>query len=331
MARIRAAVIGLGQAGSRFDEEPRESVWSHVGAYLSLSETYELVAGVDPSPENRERFRRRCPDVATLTTAKELNSIGGAEVISVATPPSVRMEVFETILSADTLPRVIVCEKPLAIEASIRMRLVDLCSQAGVVLLVHYNRRYTTLYQTFASAIRSGRIGELQTLSVRAPNRLWSVGSHAIDLLLYLAGEVPVDWRVLPLPLLAESGEPASDFVCRFPSGAAGRMLTQGPSRILLFEVEAIGTLGRLFANGNGQCLTLESFSPSDKFVGYWVPDQPRIVYRTSPNESAFVNIANEAAAALREGLTPTCSGEMALTSEGWLDRIVALTEESAT
>lgn len=331
MKKLRAAIVGLGQAGSRFDEEPRGAIWSHAGAYLALPEVYELIAGVDPDADNRARFARRCLSASTFADARHLVEKLEIDVVSVATPPAARLEVFKTILGGTRLPKVIVCEKPLATDAVTRNALVAMCEDANVTLLVHYNRRYTEIYRRFASALRDGLIGDVASITVRAPNRLWSIGSHALDLLLYLAGESPRDWRALPLPVLTERGEPAGDFICTFQSGAAGRMLTQGLSRVLIFEVDAVGSKGRLVARGNGQRLELTAFVESSKYLGYLESAPVRLLYRTRANESAFIAVVREAASVAYEQGSATCTGKMAQMSEEFLDQIVKNVEAVGT
>src|SRR5689334_1892585 len=84
--RLRAVVIGLGQVGSRFDEEPgRKAVWSHVGAYLHVAERFELCGATDMAPASVAAFRSRCPDVPVCATIEELMRLR-PQVASVCTP-----------------------------------------------------------------------------------------------------------------------------------------------------------------------------------------------------------------------------------------------------
>ena len=70
--RLRAVVIGLGQVGSRFDEEPgRKLPWSHVGAYLHLADRYSLAGAVEISHHNKVAFGKRCPDVPVYDSVAE--------------------------------------------------------------------------------------------------------------------------------------------------------------------------------------------------------------------------------------------------------------------
>jgi len=320
--KLRAAIVGLGQAGSRFDEEPRGAVWSHAGAFLALSDDYELIAGADPDAENRRRFAARCPDASVFPDAESIRDLD-VDVVSIATPPSVRLAIFKVILGGVRKPKVIVCEKPLSTDAATRKVLVEMCEAANVSLLVNYNRRYSKLYQQFSAALRNGAIGQVASITVRTPNRLWSVGSHALDLLLYLSGELPLEIATLPLPALAERGELAGDFICNFPSGSAGRMLTQGPSRVLIFEADAIGSTGRLTARNNGRQLELVPFVASKEYLGYLECGQPRLLYQTTPDESAFVEVIKEAANLAKNVGSGTCTGQTAMVSEELLDKVV--------
>lgn len=324
--RLRAAVIGLGKAGSRFDEEHRGTIWSHVGAYLALPDTFELVAGVDPNEENRTQFLARCPTVGAYRQLRELKALE-VEVFSIATPHDIRLEIFEEIFSRDQLPKTIICEKPLATNAATRNNLVSLCEANGVNLLVNYNRRYTEVYRKYASMLRHKVIGDLLSITLRVPNRIWSVGSHAVDLLLYLVGEAPEEWKSLALPRLNERGEPAIDFICSFPSGAAGRVLTQATSEFLIFEVDAVGTKGRIIAHENGKYLDLITYDKSNKYRGYFEPTGTTRIFDSSNNESTFINIIKEAAGlSFYKKQKPSLNTISANLSENLIDQIIANT-----
>jgi predicted dehydrogenase len=321
-SKLRAAVVGLGKAGSRFDEEPRGAVWSHVGAYLAANDIYELAGAADPDAESRAAFSRRCPGVPCYTSAAEMCSAIRPDVVSIATPINVREQVFDDLLQGAAAPQAIICEKPLATNGHTRWQCVERCRSKGVPLLVHYNRRYASVYQRICTSIREGLIGDVTSITVRMANRLWSVGSHALDLLLYLAAEQPCTWRGLELPHLAQGGEPAIDFICCFPSGTAGRVLNQGLKQLMIFEADVVGTKGRLLASGNGEMLHYIPFAPSPKYLDYLIGLSPQCLHATPTDESTFVAVVREAAEVLGSGKQPTCSGETALRSEEFLDEL---------
>lgn len=109
---LSAAVIGLGQAGSSFDEEPRPVTWSHAGAYLAVADRYQLAGGAGINKDNRNRFAARCPHAAVFAHGAEMVAEVKPDVVSVCTPPAGRADVVEGLLAAHR-PKGLICEKPL--------------------------------------------------------------------------------------------------------------------------------------------------------------------------------------------------------------------------
>ena len=320
---LTAAIIGLGQAGSRFDEEPRPVTWSHAGAYLAAADRYRLIGGADIKTGNRDRFIARCPDVPVFAQGAEMVAEVKPDVISVCTPPVGRADLVDGVLAVHR-PKVLICEKPLEVEDDRRHRLVDACAKARVPLLVNYSRRYTTVYRKVREALATGRLGKITSITVIAPNRLWSVGSHAVNLLLYLACEVPDRWRALPLPALEEDGEPACDLLCRFPSGVAGRVLTTGFREMLVFEVDIVGRKGRVRIHDNGATATFNAFTDSPQYLGYRVLGQDEVLHQTANAESTFEILVREAADLAEDRGSPSSTGDEALVSEEILGALAA-------
>ncbi|MBF0323931.1 MAG: Gfo/Idh/MocA family oxidoreductase [Alphaproteobacteria bacterium] len=328
MTRFRAAVIGLGQVGSRFDEEPRPAVWSHVGAYLARQDRFELAGGADPSEVNRDRFATRCPGLPTFDDAAALMRSLRPDVVSLCTPHFGRARLVETILAAHR-PRLLICEKPLEVDAAQRQHLLDVCREAGVTTLVHYNRRFMPTFRLALRAMAEGRLGKLTSITVTSPNRLWSVGSHAYDALLYLAGEAPIQWQALPLPALSEGNEPAADFLCRFPSGLAGRIVTGGYKASLIFEFDILGTDGRLTILDNGKRLVFRPLLDSPQYLGYRCLGPEQVWHESPADESSFLAIIDEAADLLSGKIGVSASpAEAAAGSETLLDAVINLARQ---
>ena len=319
--KLSAAVIGLGQVGSRFDEEPRPGAWSHTGAYLAQSERFELLGGADIHKGNRERFAARCPDARVFADPRDMVKQVRPDVLSLCTPPEGRADLVGDLLNVHR-PRILISEKPLEREPAHRHRLVDACADAGVPLLVNYNRRYAGIYRKVREEVAAGRLGRLTSITVTAPNRLWSIGSHAVNLLLFFAGETPMACRTLPLPGLDEGGEPAADLLCRFPSGAAGRVVTAGFCDMLLIEVDIIGREGRIRIQGNGAVATFMPLENSPQFLNYRTPGEESVLYRSAAGESTFETLANEAADIVDGVGEASSTGADALASEAILDRM---------
>jgi predicted dehydrogenase len=319
---LRAAIVGLGQVASRFDEEPRPAVWSHAGAYLALPDDYLLAAGADPSADQRARFQQRCPTAKLFADPVTMLADIRPEVVSVCTPPTGRAELIERLLDS-WHPRVMLCEKPLELTDTGRRSIVARCAAGNIKLLVNYVRRYQSTYRQARQSIADGRIGRVVSVTVRAPNRLWSIGSHAVNLLVFLAGETPTSWTVAPLPAL-EEGEPAANALFQFPSGAAGALITMGRKDVLLFEADVVGETGRIVVTDNGDRVTLTRFQPSPAFVGYRVPGTPLELGTRQVGHSPFIELVREAAALARQPDRSSTDGADALASESVVEAIAA-------
>jgi len=311
---LSAVVIGLGRIGSRFDEEPgRDAVWSHVGAYQACADEVRLVGAVEPRQDNRIAFGERCPGVPVMETAEALFATVQPDIVSICTPYGSHAAVLDTSLSCDSV-KAIWCEKPLAGSLEESERMVAACQSRGVPLVVSHVRRWMPLWQRMADRIRNGDVGDLVSLRVAMPNRLFSIGSHAIDLALMLGGRA-ADAVALPIPSLEEDGEPAVSALVAFESGASGVVQVTGRKANLVIEAEAFGTQGRLSAREDTGTLQLETFSPSSRYAGYETLGDPVTeVVGDLDSSSPFVAIAREVAALAQNPDQPaTCDGAGAL------------------
>lgn len=327
--RLRAAIIGLGQVGSRFDEEPRESIWSHAGAYLEPTTGYELVAGADPSEDQRQRFQKRCPGARVYADPGEMLKAHAPDVVSVCTPAGGRADLVTRLLEVHH-PKVLLCEKPLEMTLEARRRIIDACASAGTHLIVNYTRRYEHVYRAVKTALAEGRVGKLRSITVRAPNRLWTIGCHALDAISFFAGHERASVvHAIGRPSLEEGGEPAADALLAYPDDVVAHLVTIGMKANLLFEIDLIGSGGRIQIVDNGKRATASIFEASTQFVGYETLTEPVTLTARPAGYSPFVELVREAALAARAlgGLTPHISstGTGAMATESLLEDIVNL------
>jgi predicted dehydrogenase len=321
--RLRAVVVGLGQAGSRFDEEPgRTVVWSHVGAYLALAARVVLAGAMEVAPANAAAFRARCPAVPVHTDVARLIAECRPHIASICTPADSHGDVLFRLLECKEV-RLIWCEKPLSSRLDEARRMVEACQVRGVKLMVSYNRHWLPLWRAVQTHIADGAVGNLRSVRVSFPNRLFSIGSHAIDLSLMLGGTVE-SAAALRLPGLEETGEPAVAAILRYVSGTAGIVQVTGLSRQLMVEAEAIGDDGRLAAREDRGTITIERFEPSPTYTGYRQLGASRVERVDDANFSAFVAMAENAIAAVTNDAPLACDGVHALEVQRVLEIMAA-------
>lgn len=259
MSRYRAAIVGLGQVGLLFDrDEKRRGVWTHFSAYERLPDRYELVAVCDVDAERRAQAVERRPEVRAFASLGELLDAERLEVLSVCTPDDVHADHVE---AAAGRVRAIVCEKPLSDSYARGAAAVDACARAGTLLAVNYYKRFETAVQRAAGAIAQGLVGDVRTALALYTGPLDAVGSHAADLLSFLLGPLSVS-GVVP----GASGPVA---LLRSADGAVSVLAGVGGRADLIFEIDVIGSEGRIRILDNCGRIDVMRFAPSSRYGGY--------------------------------------------------------------
>lgn len=315
MARkLRALVIGLGRVGSRFDEEPeRREVWTHVGAYLALPDRFDLVGACEPDRENAQAFHRRCPAVPLFDTVADLPGDLAPDLVSICTPAETHRQVLEEVVER-LRPRIVWCEKPLAVTVADAEAMVDFCAKRDVTVVVSHVRRWLPLWRRTRELVADGAVGTVRSVRVAMPNRLFTIGSHAIDLLLFLGGPVETV-KALDIPALEEDGEPAVAALFCYQSGAVGMLEVTGYRDGLVVEAAITGDQGRVSAREDRGLLTIEKFSPSEAYAGYRQLVEVGVErHGTGADTSPFVAIAEEIVSLAADSKRrPRCDGADAL------------------
>ncbi len=321
--RLKTVIVGLGRAGSRFDEEPgRGVVWSHAGAYLARQDAFTIIGACDSDGDARAAFDRRCPGVAVFDSLDGLIQGTRPDIASICTPVDSHALVLHQILNMSSL-QTIWCEKPMAASLAEGEGMVDACTARGVRLVISHGRRWLPLWRRFSQMLAEGAVGPLVSLRIAMPNRLWSVTSHAVDLALMIAGPV-TEVQSFDLPELAEDEEPAKAAFLRFRSGAYGIIQITGKKNALLVEAEAIGETGRLLANESSGAIRRESFVRSENFGGYQeLAAAGETHHGTLSDSSHFAAICDEIAElSHRADEEVTCSGADALATQHVLEEM---------
>ncbi len=87
-------------------------------------------------------------------------------------------------------PRLIFCEKPLTSAAQESEQCVQQCEQAGVLLAVNHLRRWAPDVRRLREELHAGTWGELRSVVGHYNKGILNNGSHMIDLLNFLVGQL---------------------------------------------------------------------------------------------------------------------------------------------
>jgi len=195
-------IIGCGNIAGGFDEgrEPDAPPFTHAGAYRQHP-AFSVAACVEPDTQRRAAFQSHW---GVAEGAASVGALGAAPgrfaVISICSPTEWHAAQIDAALALR--PRLIFCEKPLSKSLAETEELVRRCAAAGVLLAVNYTRRWDPRLVAFADELRRGEWGALRSVSATYGKGIVHNGSHMIDLLALLLGELD----------LLSAGHPSFDF-----------------------------------------------------------------------------------------------------------------------
>ncbi|MCJ8008254.1 Gfo/Idh/MocA family protein [Lederbergia wuyishanensis] len=153
MKQLRIGIIG---AGGR----------SSIVEYWHKPEGNSVVVGAaDVSLQLLERFKKDVNKDGFITTDyKELLKRDDIDAIAIFSPDFLHEEHAIAALRAG---KHVYCEKPLAITPEGCDRILDEWKKSGKHLMIGFNMRYMSMYQTMKEIIDSGVIGEIKAVWVR--------------------------------------------------------------------------------------------------------------------------------------------------------------------
>lgn len=198
MKKLRAAVIGSGAIAHH----------CHIPGYQK-NRGCELVAIVDPSPQNLKSACEKFGIQKTYANVEDLFAQEKIDVVSVASPNA-----FHAEHAVDALQRGchVLCEKPLALSMKEAQSIQKAALKAGTIFMVAFSNR---LYQGNIKAkqwLDKGKIGKPYMIRIRFAHQgpmsgwamsdwfykppvagggaLFDMGIHAIDLAAYYFGPI---------------------------------------------------------------------------------------------------------------------------------------------
>jgi 1,5-anhydro-D-fructose reductase (1,5-anhydro-D-mannitol-forming) len=249
MAIVRWGIIGCGDVAEKKG-----------GPALYQAESSELIAVMRRDRAKAEDFARRHGAKRAYDTVETLLADPEIDAVYIATPPHLHCP---QTLQAAAAGKSVLVEKPMALNTAECEQMIAACSAAGVSLHVAYYRRYWPKFQAIKAVLEAGELGttlgaRLQ-LCTQAAGSGWrvdpaisggghvvDVGSHRLDMLLFLLGEVVETQGFAANRLGHHSAENDSVFALRFASGAlasASFHFHTSPSRDVLEIFGSQGTL----------------------------------------------------------------------------------------
>lgn len=316
MKKYSCAIVGLGQVGQLFDlDKLRTGIWTHFSAYERLTEQFELVAVCDPDQSKLEIAAERKSTLSLYKSLDDMLSNEQIDVISLCSPPQYHSD---QILASCKKVKAIICEKPLGVGLDECSRAVKECDDNGTVLVVNYYKRLDGCIPQVKKLMAA--IGELSYINAYYSGPLDAVGSHAINLLQYFAGD-------LEFKTASCGAAELYNAQFKFAGGKIAQLVCTGPRESLIFELDIIGASGRIRVLDNCSHFEFYRFEESSRYAGYEELEQQDIEQEEA--QERFLPMFEEVYKALNnETLKLSFAGKDALQTQQLINQISGITAD---
>ncbi len=215
---LRIGVVGLGYWGP------------NLARNFSDLPGCELAWCCDASAEVRGRVQERFPGTRFTGELDDLLNDDRLDALVLATPVLTHAELAVRVLEAGKHCFV---EKPLAQSVADAERAIAAAAASGRVLMVGHLLEYHPGVRKLGDLADSGELGEIYYIygnrlnlgKLRADeNALWSLGAHDVSVVLYLAGEEPIEAVARGESYVRDGVEDVVFCFLRFPSGLAAHL-----------------------------------------------------------------------------------------------------------
>lgn len=265
--KLRAGIVGCGRIGCGFDDDPRRKyVSTHARAYLCTAGV-ELAALCDTDHEKRKRHGAKFGVSALYSDYACMLQCEHLDLVSVCTASSSHLEVVRAAVASGV--RGIFCEKPIADSVEAADEMIRLCAANDVALLVDHQRRFDPMHQRLAKFVRDGGMGQLQQVTCYYTAGIANTGTHLFDLLRLYAGEIA--WAEGRVSACAShsAADPNINGWFGLSCGALAAIQACDVSAYTIFEMNLLGTKGRLRIGSHGFRAEFEEARESERYSGY--------------------------------------------------------------
>jgi predicted dehydrogenase len=267
MTSYRAAVVGCGRIGCGFDDEPSRGYTStHAGAY-SKTPGVELIALADLDLAQLGHYADKFAVPGRYQDYRKMLAEEKLDILSVCTWSDTHREIVEAAVEAGI--KTVFCEKPLAPGPEDAYAMVTRCKEAGVLLMVNHSRRFDRFHREVRSYIEGGGLGRIQQASCYYTAGAANTGSHLFDLLRFFFGDVRWVVGLLSPNPSPNPEDPNVDGLLSFESGPTASIQALDVESYTIFEINVLGSKGRLRLTSHGFDLQYEEARPSRRFSGY--------------------------------------------------------------
>ncbi len=196
----KLALLGLGRIAYSLGLDPkREKPASHSHAFAAHC-GFTLAGGCDIDEVKRNRWARAYPGTIVKEDYHSLLQTEDWDVVVVALPEKDHLPALEALVQNP--PRLVVMEKPAAPNLEQARRMLKICREHNIPLLINHERRFARDYQLARQILKEGTLGAICSIRGRILSNVPAVlsndeeegqgtlihdGTHLLDIIGYVS------------------------------------------------------------------------------------------------------------------------------------------------
>jgi predicted dehydrogenase len=303
MTEFRVLIIGAGKIGAFFDSPGDEAVLSH-GHSFSRHPGFSLLGFVDTDPIKARKAALVWGGEAfeSLDTAFRHHNV---DVAVVAVPDEFHGQILHQLVKYQL--KCVLAEKPLAQSLHESEKITELYKEKHIPLAVNYIRRFVPEFIELRGRIASCEFGAFLGGSGYYGKGTMHNGSHLVDLIRYLLGEVTA---VTPIGCILDWNE--NDPTCSAVLGLScgGKIIVQAVDcrNFTIFELDLFFAEKRVRIVDSGFTVELCDTHDSGLYAGYRTLSAP--LTQDTHLSIALYTVAEAIFNFLMEGKTLPCGAD---------------------
>jgi len=245
---MRVGFIGFGQIAHGHSGSGLLPL-CHLDAYKKLAARAHVVAVADPDPVALEFATGMLPGIQVYTNHLDMLAQQKLDLVSICSPDALHARHLIDAASADVSG--IWCEKPVVTVAS-DLEVLEGLSETFPPVQLNFWRRFIPQVATLRAQIEAGEFGKVNCVTGYFPGDWVHNGSHLVDLMTYLTGDLGVHCRGHTV------GSGSITQVVGCADGGFGWSATSVPrNRYNLFELDILCQTARIRVTRNGRRLEI--------------------------------------------------------------------------
>lgn len=184
--KYNVLIIGAGNIGALFDKPESETILTHAHAF-TVHEGFNLLGFVDIDEDKS----RQAAELWGCRSFKNIDEAFNYEKIDVACVAVTDEYHYNVLKEISKFPlKIVFAEKPLTKTLDEANEIIKIFKDRNIDLVVNYSRRFVPEFEKIKKDIDGGVYGEYLTGTGYYGKGIIHNGSHLIDLLRYLIGEI---------------------------------------------------------------------------------------------------------------------------------------------